>query len=99
MVVKLLNVGSRQVQTIRKNLEKLNSKLIIGKNTVIKKALNYRIHNLEENNPYYEDLARYGKEGLPGLEKLYNLIKGKVGLIFSDIPPYELKPMIEENRV
>ena len=65
MVVKLLNVGSRQVQTIRKSLEKLNSELIIGKNTVIKKALNYRIHTLEESNPYYEDLARFGKEGLP----------------------------------
>ena len=26
-------------------------------------------------------------------------MKGKVGIIFSDVPPYELKPMIEENRV
>ena len=77
----------------------MNSELLIGKNTVIRKALNFRIKNLEENNPYYEDLVRFGKEGIPELEKLSNLIKGKIGLIFSDVPPYELKPMIEENRI
>lgn len=77
----------------------MNSELVIGKNTVIKKALNYRIQRLEESNPYFEDLQRYGKDGMPALERLQNLMKGKVGLIFSDIPPYELKPMIEENRV
>ena len=73
--------------------------MVIGKNTVIKKALYYRIHALEESNPYYDDLVRFGKEGIPSLDKLYHLIKGKVGLIFSDIPTYELKPMIEENRI
>jgi large subunit ribosomal protein LP0 len=35
---------------------------------------------------------------LPGLEKLLDLIEEKVGLIFTDKPIFELKPLIESNR-
>jgi len=84
---------------VRKNLEKLNSELLIGKNTVIRKALELRIRGVNETSPYYEKLVRFGKEGMPALERLVPLLKGKVGIIFSDVPPYELKPLVEENRI
>lgn len=32
------------------------------------------------------------------LDKIANLLKGKLGLIFSDAPVYELKPLIESNK-
>lgn len=35
---------------------------------------------------------------LPGLEKLMDLLEYKVGLIFTDRPIFELKPLIEQNR-
>ena len=60
-------------------------------------------HFITESMPWkkatliYDDLIRFGKEGILSLDKLYHLIKVKVGLIFSDIPTYEL--MIEENRI
>jgi large subunit ribosomal protein LP0 len=39
IVVSLMNVGSRQVQDIRRVLLKSNSHLLIGKNTLIRRVL------------------------------------------------------------
>ena len=46
----------------------------------------------------FEYFRKFG-EPLPVLEKLSDLCHKKIGLIFTDEPVYELKPMIEGNRL
>jgi large subunit ribosomal protein LP0 len=79
-------------------LAKSNSELIIGKNTVIRKAIQYKIDQLSEDNPFYEDLKSIAKAN-PALENLKKQMTGKVGLIFSSKPAYDLKPLIENNKL
>lgn len=101
VIVNLLNVGSNQVQKIRADLEKLGATLVIGKNTVIKKAMNLRVQKLSEakNIDDIEFFEQFGAQGMPQLNSLIEQTKGKIGLIFSDTPAFELKPIIESHRV
>jgi large subunit ribosomal protein LP0 len=51
-----------------------------------------------------EDLAflrdvKGGHRVVPELESLRNLIKDKVGFVFTDVPVFKLKPIIEANKV
>jgi ribosomal protein L10 len=48
VIVSLMNVGSNQVQMIRRSLGKLGATLLIGKNTVMKKAMTLRTQKLED---------------------------------------------------
>jgi large subunit ribosomal protein LP0 len=99
VVVNLENVGSNQVQEVRHALRRAKKgEMVVGKNTVVKKAITSRIEQPDPNHPDYEE--RKGLwSALPQLEKLMTLCKGKVGLIFSDAPIYEIKPIIEANKV
>jgi large subunit ribosomal protein LP0 len=72
--------------------------LIINKNTVIKKAITLRANPLPEDFPGREELQRLGKE-IPQLTELLPLCKQKIGLVFSTTPAFELKPLIESNKV
>lgn len=98
IVVNLMNVGSNQVQTIRGEIRKRRGELLIGKNTVIRKTIDMRTRELEPNNEFYEDFKKYGAPNKK-LLKLSELMRKKVGLIFTDTPVFELKPVIESNRV
>jgi len=98
ILVNLMNVGSNQVQQIRKLLAEKNAELMIGKNTVFRKAITLRSKELDQNMEEYEFYAQFG-EPKPQLEALNNLMKGKVGLIFTDEPVFEIKPIIESNKV
>lgn len=98
ILVTLMNVGSNQVQQFRHSLLQRNGELIIGKNTVIRKALSYRMASLKEDHEDYEYFRKYG-EPIPALDKLSELCHKKVGLIFTEEPVYELKPVIEGNRL
>ena len=53
---------------------------------------------MDKNHPFYEDLKNLG-EALPELDALKNSIESKVGFIFTDEPVFELKPLIEANKV
>jgi len=48
-MVSLKNVGSNQVQNIRKDLLKAGAELVIGKNTVVKKAISLKVKALDAN--------------------------------------------------
>jgi large subunit ribosomal protein LP0 len=98
IIVTLMNVGSNQVQDFRHKLLKRQGELVIGKNTVIRKALSLRINQLKEDGEDYEYFRKYGAP-IPSLDKLSELCHKKVGLIFTDEPVYELKPLIEGNKV
>lgn len=98
IIVTLMNVGSNQVQDFRHKLLKRQGELVIGKNTVIRKALSLRINALKEDNEDYDYFRKYGAP-IPTLDKLSDLCHKKIGLIFTDEPVYELKPMIEGNKI
>jgi len=98
IIVTLMNVGSNQVQQFRHSLLQRNGELVIGKNTVIRKALNFRMNPIREDQEDSQYFRKYG-DPIPALEKLSELCHKKVGLIFTEEPVYELKPVIEGNRI
>jgi large subunit ribosomal protein LP0 len=61
-------------------------------------VLQTRVAELEKSNPFFDDLQKFGP-AIKELDALRNLLTGKVGLVFSDVPVFELKPIIEANKV
>jgi len=99
LIVNLENVGSNQVQDVRHCLRKAKKgEMIVGKNTLIKKAITIRIAEVDKNDPDHDERKRLWT-AIPQLEQLSTLCKGKVGLVFSDAPVFELRPLIESNKV
>ncbi|CAD8073362.1 unnamed protein product [Paramecium sonneborni] len=98
IIVGLANVGSKQVQDIRRILAKKNALLVIGKNTLFKKVLSTRVQDLPESHEYYDELKKFGG-AIRELDVLKNQVAGKVGFIFTDTPVFDLKTVIEENKV
>jgi len=99
LIVKLENVTSNQVQQVRLALrQKKMGDMVCGKNTVIKKAIDIRLNPPKEDDPDYEFRKPLFTK-LPQIEKLLAYCKGKVGFIFSDAPVFDLKPIIESNKI
>jgi len=99
LVVKLENVTSNQVQQTRLALrQKKLGDMVCGKNTVVKKAIDLRLAPPKEDDPDYE-FRKPLYTDVPQIEKLTSLCKGKVGFIFSDAPVFDLKPIIESNKI
>lgn len=67
VLVSLLNVGSNQVQKIRKGLDAVGATLLIGKNTVIKKAIAMRTQKLadQKNVDDREFYEQFGENNMP----------------------------------
>lgn len=53
---------------------------------------------LDQNLEDLEFFQQFG-EPKPQLSTLYDNVKNKVGLVLSDTPIFELKPLIESNRL
>jgi len=71
--------------------------MVVGKNTVIKKAIALRSKEPTEEDGDF-DLRKPLYTEVNNLDKVSGLLKGKLGLIFSDAPVFDLKPLIEANR-
>jgi len=67
VLVSLMNVGSNQVQKIRKGLDAVGATLLIGKNTVIKKAIAMRTQKLadQKNVDDREFYEQFGENNMP----------------------------------
>jgi large subunit ribosomal protein LP0 len=97
ILVKLDNVSSLQIQQARIALRNGNKGImVVGKNTLIRKAIQIRLAEPTEDDTDFE--ARKGWTALPQLDRLTNLCRQKVGLVFSDEPVFELIPILEGNR-
>ena len=79
-------------------MNKKKSVLIVGKNTIIANVIKTKSQGLPESHPYYDELKRFATQ-TKEVEALLGQVKGKVGLIFSDEPVFDLKEPIESNRV
>lgn len=50
------------------------------------------------SDPKYDELRPLGKP-IPEIARLAELVKGKIGLIFTDEAVFDLKPRVESNKV
>lgn len=65
---------------------------------MIRKVIKWKAEGYPEDHEFADHFRNFG--GLnPELNKLAELCVGKIGLLFSDTPVYELKPLIESNKV
>lgn len=97
------NVGSSQIQQIRKTLRAYNGTLVIAKNvtyfitqTLIKKIIRLRVEGIQDDE--FKHLEQLGGK-VPELKILTPVLKDKIALIFCDAPVYVLKQKIEANKV
>lgn len=65
------NVSSMQINIIRRELRSLDAVMLMGKNTLMKAALNYKMKEPEEADEDYEERKETYKP-CPQLEKLVN---------------------------
>lgn len=82
-VVSVDNVGSNQMQQIRLALRPLDTVILMGKNTMMRKI----VKNFAEKNP-----------GHP-FETLMPLIKGNIGFVFTNADLADVRDILEANRV
>lgn len=98
LVVKLDNVSSNQIQQARLALrQQKKGIMIVGKNTVVSKAIALATKAPKEGEKGF-DIRKDWYSDNANIHKLEDLLKGKVGLIFSDAPVFEIRPIIENNK-
>lgn len=91
------NVGSNQLQSIRKNLRGL-AVMLFGKNTLIRAGIKYR---MEEPAPSDEDYESRKKTWykMDQLKELLPLVKGNIAMIFCKSETDRILSIIEESKV
>jgi len=99
VVVALDNVSTNQIHAARSILQAGEHKgeMIIGKNTLIKKALKFKTEAPVAGDRDYEDHKNYTQD--PALSALEPLMKLNVGLIFSEEPYMDLRTKVEDEKI
>jgi len=99
VVVALDNVSTNQIHMARNLLRKGEHKgeMIVGKNTLIRKALKFKTQEPNPSSEDYEDHKKWTQD--PKLSALEPLLRLNIGLVFSDEPYTELKTKIEAEVV
>merc|ERR1712178_73150 len=99
VVVSLDNVSTNQIHAARKILAEGEHKgeMIIGKNSLIRKALKFVTEAPQAGSDDYEDHKNWKQN--PKLECLKELMGLNVGLIFSEEPYNELRVKIEAQKI
>lgn len=99
IVVKLDNVSTNQIHSARALLRNSASKgeMIIGKNTLIKKALEFMTKSPEKGHPFYDFHCQWKQNSK--LEALIPLMTQNVGLIFSDESYIDLRDKVEAETI
>jgi len=98
-VVSLDNVSTNQIHAARAILQQGEHKgeMIIGKNTLIKKALKFKTEAPNPSSEDYEDHKQHTQDAK--LTALIPLMKLNVGLIFSEEPYMELRTKVEAEKI
>jgi len=99
VVVSLDNVSTNQIHAARAILQQGEHKgeMIIGKNTLIKKALKFKTETPNPSSEDYEDHKKHTQD--PRLAALVPLMKLNVGLIFSEEPYLDLRVKVEAEKI
>jgi large subunit ribosomal protein LP0 len=96
IMVDVDNVSSKQINKIRLALRPLDATVIMGKNTLMKSALNYKMKEPEETDEDYE-ARKESWRAQPELEKIVALLKGNTGIIFSNGDLSEIKKILDKE--
>lgn len=90
------NISAKQIHACRKDLREHDSLMLMGKNTLIKAALLKRMSKPEEHE---EDFAERSKtwSALPKMEPLLKLLKGNLGIIFTNHDLTDMKDIIDKH--
>merc|ERR1711935_1181466 len=99
VIVSLDNVSTNQIHAARSilNSGEYKGEMIIGKNSLIRKALKFVTEAPQTGSEDYEDHKKWSQN--PKLECLRDLMVLNVGLIFSEEPYNELRTKIEAQKI
>jgi large subunit ribosomal protein LP0 len=97
IVVTLDNVSNAQLQSARVALRKSEKPgdLIIGKNSIIEKALKWLTTEPEKGTKEFEDHSKWKRR--PELKNMGKLVEGNIGLIFSDDDYSSVRELVEKE--
>jgi len=91
------NVSSFQLTKIRVALRKLNTKMLMGKNTLMKASLTKFLTKPVEGDDDYETRKDTFEER-PDIEKYLTLLKGNVGMIFTNGSLAAVKEVLDQEK-
>jgi len=94
LLVDVDNVSSLQLGQIRHKLRKLDAKMIMGKNTLMKAALNHKMKKPEETDVDYNE-RKDSWIACDELDKIVGLLRGNTGIIFCNGDLSEVKKIID----
>lgn len=90
------NISAKQIHTCRKELREHDSLMLMGKNTLIKAALLKRISEPEKHEEDYEQRSKVWSP-LPKMEPLMKLLRGNLGIIFTNHDLTDIKDIIDRH--
>jgi large subunit ribosomal protein LP0 len=90
------NVTSKQISLIRKTIRPMDSKMIMGKNTLMRKALLHLATKPEEGDDDYEERIGDWKER-PHLNIIRDQLALNIGMIFTNGDLNEIKDVLDSN--
>jgi large subunit ribosomal protein LP0 len=91
------NVSSKQLNTIRIKLRPHKAVMLMGKNTLMKAAMNHKMKEPVEGDDDYQERKDSFKP-CPELEKIVQLLKGNTGIIFSNGDLSDIKKIIDAEK-
>ena len=94
--VTLTNIATKQIVKAREMLRREGGCLIVGKDSLTRLAIRIMTRQVDEVE-YKEYLDKYPER--PELKGIYQELKGKFALVFSDKTYMELKPLLEAERI
>lgn len=96
LLVQCDNISAKQIHACRKELRDNDSLMLMGKNTLIKAALLKRLSEPEKGEEDYEERSKVWTP-LPKMEPLLKLLKGNLGIIFTNHDLTDMKDIIERH--
>ena len=96
VLVDVDNVSSQQLNKIRHKLRPIGAKMLMGKNTLMKSSLAYKMRKPEETDEDYDERKDTWKD-CPELANIANLLKGNTGIIFSNGDLSEVKKILDDE--
>lgn len=99
ILVDLNNCSNEQIQTARIAIQQSEKpgEFIVGKNTIINKALKWLTSEPEKGTKEFEDHSKWARK--ESLKSLVKEIQGNVGIIFSDEDYSSIKEKIEKKQL
>lgn len=96
LLVDVDNVSSKQLNQIRHKLRPIGAKMLMGKNTLMKSSLNYKMRKPEETDEDYNERKDTWKQ-CDQLDVIVKLLRGNTGIIFSNGDLSEIKKVLDDE--